>query len=261
MIINVLSIIMTRFKLPSTPYPPTVRFTIGPVGQGSRGVALGEQGKEHLERFCELLNSTEQPELKEQLRQLVARWQASGPNLMKMMLSRVGTNIWQPETYELVQSLFTAYWVPTKHGRAILHVVPNDTQLERLFGGERIYRDAWIEFGLFVLNPSCEELAGPCARCRKYYVKKRKSQKVYCSRRCGNTATALVRTAEKLKAEHKQKMIRAKALIRKWNTLKSRSGLVWKVWLREHEPNITDKFVTRWVNMGELKEPKAGSKP
>src|ERR1035441_8358600 len=193
--------IMTRFKLPSTPYPPTVRFIIGPVGQGSRGVALGEQGKEHLERFCELLNSTELPELKEQLRQLVARWQASGPNLMKMMLSRVGTDIWQPETYELVQNLFTAYWDPTKHGRAILHVVPNNTQLERLFGEKRIYRDAWIEFGLFVLNPSCEELAGPCARCGNYYVKKRRSQKGYCSRQCGNAATSIARMTEKRSEE------------------------------------------------------------
>jgi hypothetical protein len=267
---------MTRFKQPSTPYQPTVTYAIG---KGRGGVVLGELGKEHLERFCELLNSTEHPELKDHLRQLVEVWQDSGPNLKKMMsgpvemMSETVSHTFS-SAYEILKSLFTTSWAPTRWGRANLYVVTNDTELERLFGGERIYRnmpdgtrtlipavESWVEFGFFTLNPYCEEVAGPCARCRNYYVKKRKSQKVYCSRLCGNTAAALVRTAEARKVEHKQKMIRAKALIRKWNTLKSRSGLVWKVWLREHEPSITDKFVTRWVNMGELPEPKAGRKP
>ena len=83
---------------------------------------------------------------------------------------------------------------------------------------------------------------------------------MYCSRRCGNAATAVVRTRAKLDEEHKKKMLLAKALIRKWNALKGRSGLVWKEWLRKQEPSITDKFVTRRVNTGELPEPKAGRK-
>ena len=267
---------MTRFKQPSTTYQPTVTFALG---QGRGGVALGEQGKEHLERFCELLNSTEQSELKDHLRQLVEVWQESGPNLKKMMsgpvemMSETDSYTFS-SAYEIVKDLFTTSWAPTRWGRGNLCVVRNDTQLERLFGGERIYRklpdgtrtlipvvESWVEFGFFTLNPYCEELAGPCARCGNYFVKKRRSQKVYCSRQCGNAATAVVRTAEKVKAERDEKMVRAKALIRTWNTLKSRSGLVWKVWLKEHEPSITDKFVTRRVNMGELPEPKAGSKP
>jgi hypothetical protein len=121
--------------------------------------------------------------------------------------------------------------------------------------------ESWVEFGFFTLNPYCEELAGPCKRCDNYYVKKRPNHDVYCSSRCGYAATAVARTAEKVKAEREQKKVRAKVLIRKWNTLKDRSGLVWKVWLKEHDPSITDKFVTRWVNMGELPEPKPGSKP
>lgn len=267
---------MKRFKQPSIPYQPTVTYAIG---KGRGGVVLGELGKEHLERFCELLNSTEHLGLRDHLRQLVEVWQDSGPNLKKMMS---GTVEMMSETisytfssaYEIVKSLFTTSWAPTRWGRANLYVVTNDTELERLFGGERIYRnmpdgtrtlipavESWVEFGFFTLNPYCEEVAGPCARCGNYYVKKRKSQKVYCSRRCGNAATAVVRTAKKINAERDEKMVRAKALIRKWNTLRSRSGLVWKVWLKEHDPSITDKFVTRRVKMRELPKPKTGSKP
>ena len=254
----VLSIIMTRFKQPTMPYLPTVAFAFG-----EGGVALGEQRKEDLERFCELLNSTEQPELKEHLRQLVKAWQESGPNLIKMM------DPMPLKAYESMESLFTTMWSPTGSGRATLWVMPDDRQLERLFGGKEIFKnepdgtrklipeaEAWVEFGFFTLNPHCEELAGPCARCGNYYVKKRATQKVYCSRRCGQAATAVVRTGERLKAEHKDKIRRARAVIREWNTLKTRPALEWKVWLKKREPDITQKFVTRWANKNKLPKPK-----
>ena len=268
MFLNVLSIIMARFKQPSMPYLPTVAFEIG-THRGTRHIALGEQRKEDLERFCELLNSAEQPELREHLRKLVKAWQESGPNLEKMT--------WESHEhlYDYLGTLCSrVFWMPTTGGRAMLYVIPNYNRLEELIGRERVNREkpdgtwmlnpeaeAWAEFGFFTLNPHCEELAGPCARCGNYYVKKRASQKVYCSRSCGNAATAVIRTAAKVKAERDEKMIRAKALIRKWNTLKGRSGLVWKEWLRKQEPSITDKFVTRRVNMRELPKPKAGRKP
>src|ERR1035441_3929945 len=100
---------MARFKQPSVPYQPTVTFALG---QGRGGVALGEQGKEHLERFCELLNSKEQSELKDHLRQLVEVWQESGPNLKKMMSGAVEmrsetVNYTFSSAYEIVESLFT----------------------------------------------------------------------------------------------------------------------------------------------------------
>ncbi len=246
------------------PYVRTVGFT-----SYEDQLALGEQGKEDLERFCGLLNSTEQQELREHLRELIKAWQESGPNLEKMMYGS------HKHIRNYLMALCSgASWMPTAWGRALLFLNPDYGRLEELIGRERVNRkkpeggwmlntevEAWKEFGYFTLNPHCEKLAGPCARCGNYYVKKRASQKVYCSRRCGNASTAAVRTAAKLKAERKEKMVRAKALIREWNTLKGRSELVWKVWLREHEPSITDKFVTRRVNAGELPEPKAGRKP
>jgi hypothetical protein len=259
----VLSIIMARSKQPTMPYFPTVAFD-----SGKDQVAFGEQRKEDLERFCELLNSSERPELKEHLRQLVRAWQDSGPNLEEMMR---GSHKYLNDVFG---ALYSAHWTATSVGRAVIYVMPDFGRLGKQIGMKRVFREepdgawklnpeaeAWKEFGYFTLNPHCEELAGPCARCGNYYVKKRATQKVYCSRRCGNASTAVVRTAEKIKAERKEKLRRARALIQKWNTLKGRSGLVWKVWLKKQEPSITDKFVTRRVNTGELPEPKAGRKP
>ncbi|MGC2212677.1 MAG: hypothetical protein WA602_05690 [Silvibacterium sp.] len=254
-------------------YPPTVIFDTG-AHRGIQQIVLGEQCKEDLERFCRLLNSAEHPELRGHLRELVKAWQESGPNLEKMMR---GSHRHLLDYFTELCS--TVIWAPQVGGRAMVGIGTNPDRLAELVGQERVYRpkpdgtpgpddtwtlnpeaEAWIDFCFFTLNPHCEKLAGPCARCGNYYVKKRASQKVYCSRRCGNAATAVVRTRAKLDEEHKKKMLLAKALIRKWNALKGRSGLVWKEWLRKQEPSITDKFVTRRVNTGELPEPKAGRK-
>jgi len=248
-------------------FPPTVEFYLDRESQKAFG---GAQGKEQLHRFRDLLNSTKESELRDRLRKLIKEWIDSGPNLLKMM----GTN-------SGLKDLFTMQWLPEfRGGRAVLIAIPNLTQLERLCKGnaqqsvgESVTHDgtprevmastpeamSWIAFGLFTLNHYCEDLRGPCPRCLKYFVKKK--NKVYCTRQCGNAFNAVVYTALKRKAEHDEKMIRAEALIQKWNTLKKRPGLVWKVWLKEHAPSITEKFVTRRVNMGELKEPKPGSKP
>jgi endogenous inhibitor of DNA gyrase (YacG/DUF329 family) len=271
---------MTRFKQPSMHFRPTVTFALGREGP----IVLGDQGKEQLAQFCELLNSTEHSELKYHLRQLVKAWQKSGPNLKKMM-SGTDSNM-PPNAHEIIKSFFTVLWLPTQGGRSTLQVMVKGTQPERRFSDVRPERmmwealgrslggaaistqlpdgtwmlapvlESWVEFGFFTLNPHCEELAGPCPRCDNYYVKKRSNQKVYCSRRCGNAAMAVVWTAAKRKAEHDEKMIRAEALIQKWNSLKRRSGLVWKVWLKERDPSITAWFVTRRVRMRELPEPK-----
>jgi hypothetical protein len=244
------------------PYIPTVAYD-----RLKGRTVWGEQGKDDLRQFCDLLNSSEQPELKEHLRQLVEAWRESGPNLEKMM--------WESHKHLLdpLGVLWSAHWIPTNSGRGTMYAMPDYGRLEKLIGRDRVFREkpdgtwmltpeveAWKEFGFFTLNPHCEELAGPCARCGNYYIMKRASQKVYCSRQCGNAATAVVRTKERVTAERKKKMLRAKALIREWNTLKGRSGLVWKVWLSKRDPNITEKFVTRRVNTGELPQPKEGRK-
>jgi len=230
---------------------------------GYRGpVAVGEQGKDELEPICQALNSTEQPELRDNLRRLIERWQASGPNLEKMMYGDL-------ELFTEVQLACRARWTPGSEGRAFLYLMPDyQERRERKVrqGQDGKWRttpeaQAIVLFHFLTLNPQCEKLAGPCARCGNYYVKKRASQKVYCSRRCGNAATAVARTRVRLKAEHEDKMLRAKTVIQEWNALESRPMLDWQLWLKRRDPGITKKFVTRWANKGELPQPKEARKP
>jgi hypothetical protein len=253
---------MRRFKQLATPYFPTVVF------DSYRGqAAFGEQRKVDLERFCKLLNSTEQPELKEHLRELVKAWQESGPNLEKMVWGSHNLN-------DVFGALYSAHWTATSVGRAVIYVMPDFGRLGKLKGMKRVFREeldgawklnpeaeAWKEFGFFTLNPHCEELAGPCARCGNYYVKKRATQKVYCSRRCGNASTAIIRTRARLKTEHKDKLNRAKSAIREWNALKAPSALNWKEWFSKRVPDVSPKFVTRWVNQNKLPRPKENATP
>lgn len=109
---------------------------------------------------------------------------------------------------------------------------------------------------MLVTNPLMEKIAGPCARCEKYYVKKRASQKVYCSRTCGNAATAAIRTREVFVEKREDKLRRAISAARKW--VRAKTDLDWKSWVEQQEPDITARFLTRAVNQGELKEPTKG---
>ena len=248
---------MKRFQQPKTPYLPTVAFVENPPQ-----AALGEQSKGDLERFCELLNSSEQPELREHLRQLVTAWQDSGPDLEKMM--------WGSHEHLLtpLQVLCVGRWMPSNSGRAFMNVHPEIGRLEDQVGQERVYQEmpdgswkltpeaeAWIAFGFFTLNPHCEEVAGPCARCGRYYVKKRASQKVYCSRRCGNAATAIARTHERIASERRSKIARASAAIKKWKSTTTRQD--WKRWVAKRT-GIDPRFLTRAVAKGDLVSPKRG---
>jgi hypothetical protein len=244
---------MRRKKQSTLLYLPSV---------GHRGrIAVGDQSKEDLRRICDALNSTEKPELRDELRVLLKMWQASGPNLEKMMYSDL-------TLMKNVQLACRPHWKAQNNGRALLLLMPDYAGLERALGRDRVSEqqpdgrwtfkpeaEALVLFHLFTLNPDCTELAGPCPRCNKYYVKKRASQKVYCSRRCGNAATAVDRTRAKSKAEHKDKMRRAKSAIQRWNGLENRSTLDWKEWLNRHAASISPKFVTRWVNKKKLPRP------
>ncbi len=102
-------------------------------------------------------------------------------------------------------------WSPADKAKARLYFVPDYMALEEVFGKPRVWMkgrdgkqvltpeaEALSLFHLLTVTPDCEKLAGPCPRCDRYYIKKRASQKVYCSRRCGNAATAVGRTRERI---------------------------------------------------------------
>jgi len=153
------------------------------------------------------------------------------------------------------------YW---KSKPTWLEVIPSGPYAGHPCGGHEFssypevnpYKEALRFFVLFLLNPEWEKLAGPCARCGKYYIKKRASQNVYCSRRCGNAATAAAALRVQREKDHTDKLHRAAEAAQKWTTAKTK--LDWKRFVSRSEPDITPKFLTRAVNEGEFTEPQKG---
>ncbi len=177
------------------------------------------------------------------LRKIVHDWWGSGPNLKKFRLIHPKLcaeidRLWEARPVELS-------WGPS--GNAVFISAITDTP------GRTAREEALRFFLILITNPNWEKVAGPCARCGKYFIKKRASQKVYCSRQCGNTATATAKTREQRQQEHADKLSRAARAAQKWAI--ARTKLDWKPWVSRKEPDITPKFLTRAVNSGELKEP------
>jgi hypothetical protein len=231
-------------------------------GTGKRWT-LADQGKAALNEICGALNSQANTGLKVWLRSWVAEWQASGPNLKRMTKELMTRGLPAQSLFALTLALRT-YWAPTDGGHAELSLMPDYEALERQLGKERVWlpnvalkptpeAEAIMLFHLLTINPLCEKLAGPCPRCDRYYIKKRASQKVYCSRRCGNAATAAARTSERLADERKQKLARASLAMKRWKP--TTTGRDWKVWVAS-KTGIDPRFLTRAVNKGDLVPPK-----
>lgn len=117
----------------------------------------------------------------------------------------------------------------------------------------------------FVLHSQSEMLRGPCARCGKYFLKKTKHQKAYCSRDCLAFATAIRATKRKRQEQHARLLMWAAEATARWQRQKRRQR--WKPWtvayLKRKQKGlvITEKSITRWINNGELMDPEMkGSK-
>jgi hypothetical protein len=143
------------------------------------------------------------------------------------------------------------HWDPSESGRAYLRFQPSPLFLNLPGKLQTPERWAAMLFAVWSLNPEWDKLAGPCARCGRYYLKKRQSQKVYCSRRCGNAATAVERTRERLKQERDGKLRQAGAAVRQWR--KARTEADWKTFVSQRT-GIDRRFLTR--HQTELQPPK-----
>jgi len=198
-----------------------------------------------------------------ELRGIVKQWQDSGPNLWKLF----GAN---PGLWAETQSAFRPSLVPTKSGNANMRLLDNAgapgvmVSLGKI--GIRFY--AVVLFNALTLNPQWRKLAGPCPRCGNYYINKKASHKVYCSRTCGKYVTA-IRSSKKSRDEaHKRRIDWANEGIADW-LLRSRCE-GWKSWVvqyvnrqeskwakkRKNTPDlVTQKSLTRWVNAREIQQP------
>jgi hypothetical protein len=212
---------------------------------------LNEPSREDLEHICRVLNGEKQPELRLALTRLIKSWQASGPNLKKMMHADFAQ--WGD-----VQESWKATWLPTPTGRAHLLLFPDLPAGHMEKGQDGTYRPtpqggALLLFYSLTLNPEWDKLGGPCERCTRYYVMNTVRHKKYCSRRCSSFATAIASTRKRLDEEHADKLRRAKAAAQMWS--ENRTSLDWKQWVSRKEPDITPKWLTRAVNKGELGVP------
>jgi hypothetical protein len=196
-----------------------------------------------LEGICAILNGDESSDLLcKEFRRLIRAWQASGPNLRKMLLA--------DKSLAARAQRGSAFLVPTDNGNGYLGWEPMG------LGNQLSWSDMALRYFLYlVVQPQWQKLGGPCKRpgCGCYYVKKRASQKAYCSRRCGNAVTATAATRKKRDEKHADKLHRARTALRKW--IKTRTQLDWKDWVAKNEQDLSPRFLTRAVNNGELKVP------
>lgn len=203
-----------------------------------RSVLVGEPSRRDLERICEVLNSKTKEETVE-LRRLVGIWFASGPNLQKMLHADFA--LWGA-----VQESWVSKYLPTKSGRANILLFPPEPK-------DSPEDEARSLFAALTLNPDCNLLAGPCARCGAYYLKKTRRQKVYCSQRCGSAATALPVVRKRRAAEHARKITLVQAVLSRWRPTSDEQ--TWKERVSKRT-GLSVKWLSRAANRGEIPFPK-----
>jgi hypothetical protein len=174
-------------------------------------------------------------------RELVQRWQASGPDLAKFQREN-------PTTWAAVQQYRKTnpplLWYTVGSGGASL--------IENSCPGKTPNQEAIRFFLMLILNPEWQRLAGPCGRCGNYYIRRTALNKAYCSRSCGTRATALAATKRKREEERAEKLRRVAQLCQQWRTTRTKQD--WKSWICG-QWDITKAFLTRAVNKGDLKPP------
>jgi hypothetical protein len=148
---------------------------------------------------------------------------------------------------ELAQA-WRAKYVAGKGARAHINLTARDPFCK---GHDR----AITVFAALTLHPDCERLSGPCAnaRCGKFFIRKGKRVTGYCSRKCNQHASAVRHRREKLAEDRCEKLARARRSIGVWQ--RSKTTLSWKAWIARRDPDITPRFLTRAVNLGDLEGP------
>jgi hypothetical protein len=215
--------------------------SVVPVARGlSIETAFNPNLPRSLDDICRTLNQDDSDLLSQELRKLVIAWQRSGPNLRKMLASH--------ETLAVRVRCGNTFLVATENGNGHLGWEPIG------FGNPVGWDGVALRYFLYlVVHPAWWRLGGPCARCGRYYVKRRTSQKTYCRRRCGFAATATAATKTRRLEIHGRKLRRARVLARRWT--RSGTRLDWKKWIARREPSLSSQFLTRAVNKGELQQP------
>jgi len=178
--------------------------------------ARGATSEVRLQTLCNLLNDARQPERRDAFRALVKRWLAAG-SLKQMVadnqrLWRDVSEAWKPC---LAYDGSGAAWG--------VSVTPSESPVPA-------NAEEWAigDFALLMLNPMRDNLRGPCPRfgCKRYYIKKRET-KVYCSRSCGNAASASRSNAALDKAKREALLKSAAKFWPQWTERKHPNRSFW----------------------------------
>ncbi len=182
-------------------------------------------------------------EYRKVLQQFVDTWLAAGRNFA----------LWckQNETLDqtllrTVSTLVYSLHPNTAGGALRLPILPVTPWVKRNQG----LAHAAYEFADLMENPLRDRL-GKCRRCGRYFLStKGHRNKVYCTQRCGSSATAVESTRRRRRREHEEKLKRARAWLRDLVP-----GVTqWKEHMARRA-NVTTRWLARAVNRGELRLP------
>lgn len=196
-----------------------------------------------------------------ELRSLVIRWKASGPNLQKMV--RADRALWGG-----VQEIVRGFWTPSDHARAYL--VPSSSGCDD--HNPTPVRNARFKFAILVLHPDCVLVGGPCEICGNWFKQATRHRTRFCTKRCaslGRAPAAIQSTNDRRREAHKRRIEWAQEAIGSWSSKPRTEG--WTSWVLRHvnrrqsiwagqnkelEKNpLTKKWLTRWLNEGQLRNP------
>jgi len=120
---------------------------------------------------------------------------------------------------------------------------------------KRARRDAITLFIRLVQHPDSTRL-GKCLRCESYFFGRPGQKCCPRPRRCGSYRAAIEATKRRWRQEKAEKLERARAACTDWESLKRRT--TWKSWVAKRA-RVTQKWLSRAVNRGDLRIPKMAS--
>jgi hypothetical protein len=179
-------------------------------------------------------------EMQIELRRLIDLWISSGPNVRKMFRREPALDI-------RVQQGKTIFY-PLPGGRGYLEWIPIPAKATTLAPQNQ----ALEYFMTLITNPLWEMLGGPCPCCEDFYLKKTKRRRVYCSRRCSSTATAVPSVSRKRQMVQADRIRCAQDAISEWS--KAKRSHPWKDWVSSRT-GYNVKWITRAVTKRGLRPP------
>lgn len=188
--------------------------------------------------------------MQQRLNILVGEWMDSGRNMLAF--KKKNETSWAMVDLEWRNQ--PPILEPTKNGVVRLRWVKGSKPSGDLGSHWKSDRDAVRLFIMLILNSQWMKLEGPCDRCKRYYIRKRIANKLYCSLKCRRSGYAIEATKKSRIAERKDKLCVAKELSGVW--IKTNTRIDWKHWIaKKSNGYLSTRWITRAVSKRDLIKP------